>query len=324
MKEKRLVLLHPDKDYLERFSAYLEKRSALPLGCRCFSDPEAARAFLKENSADLIILSEEYAGKESAEDGIPRLRFTERMQSGEEGFLPVYRPMDRQIRDIRKILDFREENVREESGKAAVLGFFSPVRGSGQSVSAMLMGMELAESAPTLLINLERYSGLGAFLPRSGGSLSDLLYYARVQGDPLSHLGELTEAFGPLTLVPPAAEPEDLEETRPEDWHFLIGRLRDAGLYRYILLDIGGGVNRENRILELCDRIYVSVREDEISLAKLKEWEEHLSARGWEFLLPRLRTFRLPLPAPESWVEYRELRYLPWGRTVKMLAEADL
>ena len=321
MREKSLVIYYPEKSFTERFSSYLERRSGLPLRCHAFTDRAAFQAYLKKNEADLILLP---AG-ESLEEvpSAPVLYLAEKSESQLEGELPLYRRMDKQVGQIGQVLDLGEGEAEKTRPGAELLGFYSPVHGAGQSVSAILMGMILAEKAPTLLLCLERFSGLKEIFPAGDGSLSELLYFARVQGSFLPQLKEVTSFFGPLAYVPPARQPEDLVQTGPEDWRFLLKTLKDSGLYRYILIDIGDGVRPEKEVLELCERVYVPVREDRIALSKLTEWQDQLREQGAEALLKRLRTYRLPLPGPDRIVEYRELRYLPWGRTIKALADGE-
>ena len=320
MAEKQLVLYYHEAEFVTRFAAYLEKKSALPVRCRCFTEEAPLREYLKAKGADLLLVPEGFDLQSPETAGIPCLMFTERREET-EGLLPVYRSMGSQIRRLSRALDWEETREARPNERAELIGFYSPVRGAGQSVSAILMGMQLAEEAPALLINLERFSGLGGILPFHGGSLSDLLYFARVQGNPLSQLGAVTESYGPLSLIPPVRDPEDLKENSAEDWRFLLGQRRDAGLYRTILLDIGDGLPQEKAVLALCDRIYCALREDEIALAKWREWQDTLKEQGEEEVLSRLHPFCLPPGGLKGWTEYRELRHLAWGRTVRALTE---
>ena len=323
MAEKQLVLYHGEAEFVTRFAAYLEKKSALPVRCRCFTDETALRSWLREKGADLMLVPEDFDRNTPEAAGIPCLLFTERREEG-ENCLPVYRSMNSQIRRLSRALDWEESREMRQNERAELIGFYSPVRGAGQSVSAILMGMQLAEEAPTLLINLERFSGLASLLPFHGGSLSDLLYFARVQGNPTAQLGAVTETYGPLSWIPPVRDPEDLRENGAEDWRFLLGQLQTAGLYRTIILDIGDGLQQEKTLLSLCDCIYCILREDELAQAKWREWQTLLQDQGESELLSRLRPFYLPPAGIQGWTEYRELRHLAWGRAIRALTETVL
>ena len=56
MREKKLVLFYPEAEFVTRFAAYLEKKSALPVRCRVFTDYAAFRDYLRDEPADLILL----------------------------------------------------------------------------------------------------------------------------------------------------------------------------------------------------------------------------------------------------------------------------
>lgn len=321
MQEKRLLFYYPDPYFVSQFAAYLEQKTALSLRCHGFEKPEDFYESLAKEKPDLVLLP---AGESLPTDPPPHLFFTERSEAVSEEELPIFRSMERQIRSLRHLLDLTEDSsprIRPDRGE--LIGFYSPVHGAGQSISAILMGMVLAEKAPTLLINLERFSGLSRLLPRGEGTLSDLLYYAKVQGDLGLYMEECTEYFGPLALVPPAAEPGDLKDMRPEDLKFLLSALLDQGKYRYILVDWGEQIPGEDELLSLCSRLYVPIREDALAFAKLKEWQAYLEGRGRGELIRKMKTYRLPPPAPGRIMEYRELRHLSWGKTIRALAEGD-
>ncbi len=318
MQDKCLIIYYPDAVFVSRFCAYLEKKLSLPLRCRGFWEPEAFLKALDTGEGDLILAPPDMRLPEGAG---PRLVFTESAEALSSEELPLYRSMDRQIKTILARLDFSAP--KEGDSDCRIIGFYSPVHGAGQSVSAILMGMVLAEKSPTLLVNLERFSGLGQLLPQGEGSLSDLLYYARVRQD-LQSLGpETAQYFGPLAFIPPVREAGDLEEAGSETLSFLLEELKHCGLYRYILVDVGEGAGPVLPLLSLCHSIYVPVREDDLALAKLAEWEDYLAEQGAGVIKSRLKTFRLPTPGPEEMTEYRELRHMAWGRTIRALAEGE-
>ncbi len=322
MSEKRLVLYHTDPVFLRRFSEYLERKSNLEIRCTVFTEEAPFLKYVREGSASLVIGQEGFDTRPAEERGIPFLVFTDRSEAADERQLPIYRPMDRQISRIRKSWKTGEPETVTHA-PCRLIGFYSPVHGAGQSVSAILMGLHFAETASALLLNLERYSGLRQILPGSGGGLSDLLYYARVQGDPLEHLEELTEYYGPLAVIPPVREADDLLEMNSRDWEFLLGQLRTGSGARYILIDVGDGIVHPEEILKCCDRIYVPLREDRLAIAKWEEWREQMERARGEAFLSKLRPYRLPPEPLPGWVDHRELRLMSWGRCLKALAEAE-
>ena len=322
MADKQLVLYYQDAEYIRRFAAYVEKRSALPLKVKGFTDEEAFWEYVSQGCADLILIPEGSLQRKAEEKGLPFLALSERTGSPDPRQMPLYRRMDEQIKQLRASICW-DRDAKEGKQTVSLIAFCSPVHGAGQSLSAILAGLELAELAPTLLINLERFSGLTQFLAPHGGSLSDLLYFGRVQGNPLLQLEAVTESYGPLSYIPPVRDPDDLRENSPEDWAFLLDALQSAGLYRYIVLDMGDGAVREKTILERCEKIYCPLRADPLSDAKWEEWKAYLIAQQEGELLERLRPYRLEEAPPRGWTEYREMRFHGWGRRIKALIREE-
>ena len=292
--------------------------------CSLVSEEEELKAYLAAAGTrpSLVIVEEGFPTGFLEEREIPYLVFTERSGGRDPYQMPMYRSMDRQIRQIRSFWKAESKPLKENPCR--LFAFCSPVHGAGQSVSAFLMGLQLAEEYGTLLVNLERFSGLKNLLLMGEGGLSDLLYYTRVQGDPIRHLKELTEYCGSLAYLPPVRDEADLKEMQEQDWSFLLHQLKEEGEYRFILLDVGDGVYDCEVILQHCERVYVPLWEDRLSQNKYQEWQEALARKLGEDFLKRIRPYRLPPEKPAEWVDYRQLKMTPWGRSLKALAEAEL
>ena len=97
MPERRLLLQYENKEFLRRFSAYLNKKAALPLEIICASDEEGLRERLSDG-ADLLIVSEKLYQQESWPPNT--LYFTEKAGASGEQALPVYKPVSTQLGKI--------------------------------------------------------------------------------------------------------------------------------------------------------------------------------------------------------------------------------
>ena len=65
-------------------------------------------------------------------------------------------------------------------------------------------------------------------------------------------------------------------------------------------------------ILKICDGIYMPVRQDKVSVAKIEEFEEYILVSGHEKILEKVQ--RLKLPYPNSFGGQRDyLEQLLWG-----------
>ena len=323
MQEKSLVLQYEDAVFLRRFASFLEKKAEEALRISWFVREEEFLQFVQTERADLLIVSESLA--KSRKWTVPLLYFTEGTVPKGERELPIYRPMDRQIRRIRQALADSRPEAEKSAAACTVLGFFAPAGGIGQSVSALLAGLILAESGPALFISLERYSALQEMLSLQGGTLSDLLYFARIQGDPFERIEMMTDCAGPLTVLAPAADPADLRTALPEDWNYLFSQLRAAGRYRFAVVDLGDGLGLETELMAHCDLVFVPENGSPAAAVKEAIWRRCLSDSGEAALLEKLRPFSLPPLPGDGLLDYRELRMTEWGRIVRaVLKEAGL
>ncbi len=322
MKETTVVICGEEKEWLQRFARYLREKAQPRLAVQLFSQTDALRRYLTEHRADLAVVPEEDA--EEFEASCPVLYFTEEERQGDERAMYRYRPAARQLAQILAMIG-QEAEAEGQSLRAEVLAVYSPVRGAGTTAAAVLLGMILSERDPTLLLSTERYSVLPALLSREReGTLAELLYYAKVKGDPAAHLPELEEREGNLVWICPAAEPGDLRSATQEEWTALILALRASGRYRHVVIDAGDGAEDEVWLLETADRIFMPVEAGGIPLQRERAFCARLEREGREDLLER--TLRFTFPETEEvreLMDYRQLLYTQWGRALRRLLREE-
>lgn len=125
-------------------------------------------------------------------------------------------------------------------------------------------------------------------------------------------LGTITQNLYGIDYVPPAMNPEDLKGVKFEEWLQMLEYLETYSEYDTIILDLDELVDGLFEILRLCSRIYMPVREDGISLAKLEQYEKVLAMRGYEDVREKTKKLKLPFHSSfgqrENYVEQ-----LVWG-----------
>ena len=180
--------------------------------------------------------------------------------------------------------------------RVEVVGVYSPIGRTLKTSFALTYGQLTAKERKVLYLNLEEYAGFQGLLEEEFPSdVTDLLYFARLgKGNLVYRLGSLVRHIGNLDYIPPALYPEDLRSVQTVEWVQLIKDLRDYSAYDVILLDIGSAVNGIYEILGLCSRIYMPVREDVVSIAKLEQYEKIMKLRGGLEILEKTRKLKLP------------------------------
>ena len=319
MERKLLVLCAEDRDYVERFAAYLQRRARLPHRVRSFHEAEKLLSFLETDRPDLLLISPELSG--CVEDlSLPSVMLWAEEDGGTDGELYRYQPMSACLRQLLARMEADALSERESAAvRMKLWGVYSPSRSSGQTTAALLLGQFLAEREPALYLNLERISGFASLMQGGErGNLSDLLYLHRTGADLRRGLSEMVDYLGSLAWLMPVCRREDLRLLTEQEWQGLLRAIGDTGLYRHLILDIGDGPCDERLLLRACDRILMTVREDKVSRAKVEEWLEYLKASGEEHILRRIRQVKLlPLGREEAFSDYRELRLGAWGQTIQ-------
>lgn len=322
MKETTVAVCGEEKEWLDRFARFLREKAQPRLAVQLFSSADALRQYLTEHRADLAIVPEETAAE--FETACPVLYFTEEERPGDERAMYRYRPASRHLAQILGAAG-RESEDNGRPVRADVLAVYSPVRGAGTTAAAMLLGMILAEKEATLLLSTERYSVLPALLAREReGTLAELLYYAKVKGDPAAHLPELEEREGNLVWICPAPEPEDLRSASEEDWTALILAVRASGRYRHVVIDVGDGAEDEVWLLETADRIFMPTKTDGISLHRERAFCARLEREGREELLEKTLRFSFPdSDEIRELLDYPQLLHAQWGRSLRRLLREE-
>ncbi len=98
-----------------------------------------------------------------------------------------------------------------------------------------------------------------------------------------------------MDYIPPVRYGEDLKNpVSPEEMARLIERIAGEGGYERLLVDVGQMGRGALPILEVCDAVYMPVKEDSVSAAKVEEFEEYLKTAGAKEVLEKIRRLRLP------------------------------
>ena len=95
-------------------------------------------------------------------------------------------------------------------------------------------------------------------------------------------------------MVPPIPVVLDLKEVTWEEWEALITQLLENSLYEMVVLDVGESVQGLFPLLELCDRVYMPVLDDEISRRKVKQYQDNVEQLKLEKLKRITYQFVMP------------------------------
>lgn len=306
--EKIMAVLDVDPEYARQFAETVNERGGLPFTVIPFSRPEFLLEYAKTHEIEILLLGaevDESSLKDLSARSVVRLsegrlqvRKTEGQKDGEPDFsVYKYQSVNGIIREV--MANYCREPEKEAlvmlGKRAQVLGVYSPLGRCMKTSLALSLGQQLAREGRTLFISFDEFSGLSRLLADTGmQDLSDALYFFRQGEFDVMRLRSMVYTLNHMDYVQPVQYPEDLEQVGGEDAALLLEKLAAECGYDHVVVDVSRNFRNLSPILEECDVIYMPVREDAASAARLEEFEHYLQVTGRENLRKKLCRLRLP------------------------------
>ena len=290
-------------EYAYNFMEYLNQRRNLPFEVQAFTSPQILCEYAKTQPIEILLISDKAMCEEVRRMKVGKLIIlTEGVHNPELDQYPSvykYQASDSVVREVMEC--YGAEKAARESRpqwkrQASVIGIYSPVGRCQKTSFALTLGQILAKDRAVLYLNLESYSGfeqlLGEVWERN---LSDLLYFLRQDNASIVHkLSGMIQSVQNLDFVPPALAPMDIQCTDVKEWLRLIDSIVSESAYEVLILDLGDCVQELYQILDVCTKVYVPVRGDSVSMAKLAQFENLLRMWDYESVLEKLQKIKPP------------------------------
>lgn len=288
---KIFAVCDTDRLYVKNLIQYINSRQNIPLKLQAFTSTELLKEYAAQNNIELLLISTEAMDEEIAGLSIGKIvLLTEDGAVGVKGFPTVnrYQASGNLVQEVMQYYGTGNLAVAYAAAKLAttqIIGIYSPIKRCGKTTFALALGEEYAKNKHVLYINLEDFSGFRALFNREYRmDISDLLYFYREEKQGmLNRVEEIAERLHFLYYLPPAMCPADMKSVQPEEWREWFLLLMQSK-YEVIIVEPGECIYGLEEILALCNKIYMPILEDKISLAKLKEYEDYLLLSGWESL----------------------------------------
>lgn len=300
--KKIMAVYDPGADYAERLSDYINRKRQDIFEAQAFTSKELLDEYARANRIDLLL-----TGERADAEGIAKIPSVRKIYLSEER--PAEAEKGREIYKYQSGDDIIREVMAvycETPGAAEILpglrkkgkrviGVYSPVNRCGKTSFALAVGQILAKEERVLFITLDSFSGFSGLInERWKSDLSDLLYYYKQGRYNALRLNSMVRYFGELAWLPPLRFPEDLNQMASSEMAGLIGRILQESEYETIVLDIGEYGRQVLPLLELCQAVYMPVREDTVSKAKLGEFDEYVKDFGKQRLAERFHRINVP------------------------------
>ena len=311
MNDKNLVICDKEFRYADSLGENICEREDLAVKVYICSSLEQVSRLSKHKQIHMFIVDEEYTGEERNKiDAVQTFVLTRaKAEDIGEGECEIYKYQNAD-EIIRIIFETYVEKTKQSvmrslrKDRAVLVAVYSPIHRVGKTRFALALGRCRAKKEKVLYLSLEEYAGFTEGV-NEGMNTGDLLYYIKQGNQNVGiRLQAAVRKTEELDCLPPIPIALDLKEVTLEEWQSLLQEIRQNSIYDLVILDVGESVQGLFQILEMCDRVYMPILEDEISERKLAQYNYNLE----QLKLERLAhiTYRFVMPEDvETYVRTR-------------------
>ncbi len=301
MKKNTLAVFDSDEEYVTKLMSYMSDSRSVPLEIQGFTDKKRLKDYMQGNEVDILLIPEEELDDEIEAYETGEMMVLSEGDSSEDGkghkSICKYQSSENIVKEV---MCYYADSPETELGilnaaNTEIIGIYSPIRRSFRTSFAFALGEVLSEREKVLYINLEEYSGFNQLLQKNFMmDISDLIFYIgqKKRNFPCK-LASMVEKAGLMDFIPPVISPLDILSVDRETWNIFFNELCNCD-YSKIVVDISDSVSAFLDILSYCKKIYMPVREDTVSKAKLEQYEAMLRIMEREDIIDR--TERLTIP----------------------------
>ena len=318
--KKVMAVYDTDPFYAERLSDYVNRKEKGIFAAQAFTSQERLKAYAQEHEIDVLL-----TGERTDAEGMPEISsgktifLSEEPKKGEETGQEIYKYQsgDDIIREVMAVyceIPGAKPGFTGITDKTKrIIGVYSPLGRCGKTCLALAIGQILAKEEKVLFISLDTFTGFAQlFNERWKRDLSDLLYYYKQGRFNVIRLNSIVYYLGDLAWLPPIRFPEDYGAVSVEEMAELIKEILAVGNYSTVVLDIGDYGRQVLPLLEVCQVVYMPIREDTISQAKTKEFEEYLEENERNGIKEKLQKMHVPMVTGGKRMEHFPQELL-WG-----------
>ena len=303
MKKNIFAVCDLEVEYALNFMDYLNQKKNIPFEIQAFTTVENLITYGKHTHIELLLISGRAMCKEIRELDIGKvIILSEGVHPPELDQYPSvykYQSSSDVLREVMACYGAEKKTMSDQLAvlkkTTEILGVFSPLGRCLKTSFALTLGQILAKDKAVLYLNLEEYSGFTRLINSEyKADLSDVLYLYRQGGYNWMKLKSMISNWGNMDFIPPVRYAEDLSQVAPEDMAQLIDRIARESGYDRLVVDVGQMGRGALPVLSMCNVVYMPVREDYISAAKIEEFEEYLEEADDAGVRDRIQKLRLP------------------------------
>ena len=294
---KIMAVVTPEKNFAERFCAYVNGSGCISLKAVSFSSPRECLRNTSGAGPVSLLLCDERLLPETEGFDLSGIQVVKLSDTGKADTISMYQKKDELLKSILSVCSERQLAVTVGSRvpDRVVYAVWSVAEGADRLAFSLSLTKLLSRHQKTLYLNFQEFTGFRFYVrgePSHG--LSSAAYYlkqGKLDGQRLTSL--VTRQEG-IEFLAPADSAEDLEVLGPEDILKIVRLVPEETAYEAVVVDLPGNLNRSLDVFRLADRIMMPVTEDPVIRTAAGEFEEWLEQSGRKDITEKLTKILLP------------------------------
>lgn len=300
MKNRTIAVCDSEAAYAYSLADYFNSKNNI-FFAEAFTNEDSILEYAKEQFIDVLVVSDKISIEliNRKNIGIIILLSEQEAVFAGRSYKAIYKYQSAG-NILKSIMNYYAEREEEPlailNKKCKIIGVYSPVKRSLKSSFCLALGQIMAKDKAVLYLNMEEYSGFFVLFQKEyKADLSDLIYYLRQdKSNILVKLEGIVDSINNLDYIPPVSSPMDIREVKKEEWQRLFREISINSKYDTVIVDFGDGADGLLELLCECSQIYVPIREDYLSNAKIDQFESLLNKAGYDELISNMKKIKLP------------------------------
>lgn len=317
MLKKVLAVCDEEEAYVSAFLDFLREQKTAGFSYIGFHKTEDVMDYASLEPPILLLISEDMLTEDIKGLGIKIIRLVGSKEEVDETSVYKYQKASDLVAEISQKSDatfIKKRGGNLLFGSSRLVGVYSPVRRTGKSTFSVSLSGILARKYRVLYLNLESSCGFEwAFSQEDAGDLSDIIYDIRQEKPDLKdRLALMIKNNGYFDFLPPAPAAEDVRAVGYDQLLKLFELISEMNKYRFIVIDFDELLHEYLSVISDCDRLFMPLLDDDISIAKLRNFLRILDSRCAGFDREKIIPLALP-KAEEDMVGISGIDRLLWS-----------
>lgn len=330
---KTCVIYDADEGFGKRLFGGLLRKAQSQFNVLLFTGAEELKRYLADAAPEVLLVSEECMDEWIGHVYHGRvILLTEEAWINEpcefKGYrccsIYRYQSLDRLFNEIVIKGELRRSSVLKTK---RIIGLYSPVYVEERQSFGLCMAKLMSDKFKTLYLNLEEFSGLVEILPSDNmNTLSDTVYYyQQPSGAKEDRIASTIKHVVGIDYIPPVTCSDDISEMETSIFAGMVEQLGSMFGYEVIVVDVSGAFKQPWRLLDICQTVYMPVKDDYISSNRVASFEKYCIDTGMGYVMDKIEKIRLPKEregiGPEFW---NNITYSEIYSFAKQLLEKDI